>query len=95
MITWWMKLGGHLPPGRDALLFLTGSFVYLVTQTQLDKPRPLCTHAVMDHWGKVSVPVSFPVRGRLEPTTCQSTVEHTNHRTTETFLYNWNLFTEN
>ena len=39
-----MKLGGNLPPGHDALLFLisgTGSFICLVAQTRLDIPTRL------------------------------------------------------
>ena len=36
MITWWMKLGGNLPLGHDALRFLingTGSFICPVADT--------------------------------------------------------------
>ena len=37
MITWWMKLGGNLPPGHDALLFFisgtAGIFYMLIVQS--------------------------------------------------------------
>ena len=49
MINWWMKLGGTLQLGHDALPFSisgTGTFISPVIQTQLDIPRPLCP--VMD-----------------------------------------------
>ena len=42
MITWWMKLGGNLPSGHDALLFLisgTGSFLCSVAQRAAEHPR--------------------------------------------------------
>ena len=48
MITWLMKLGGNLPLGHDALLFLKsghGSFICPVTQTRLDIPGPLFTQS--------------------------------------------------
>ena len=53
IITWWMKLGGNLPRGYNALLFSisgTGSFICLVTQTRLDIPRPLITQSHRHGW---------------------------------------------
>ena len=56
MITWWMKLGGNLPPGHDTLLFSmsdTGSFIWPVTQTA--GYTKAFDYPVMDQWGKVKV----------------------------------------
>ena len=81
MITWWMKLGGNLPP-----------IVCPVTQTRLDIPRPLITQShrhgstyqglwlpVLDHSGE-----SASARGRFETPTCLTIVEHAKHQTTMT-----------
>ena len=53
MIIWWMKLGGSLPLGHDALLFSksgTGSFIcpYTAGQTKA------FIYPVMNHWVMVS-----------------------------------------
>ena len=48
IITWWMKLGGNLPPGHDALLFsISGmvSCICRVTQTRTDIPRSSFTQS--------------------------------------------------
>ena len=46
MITWWMKLGGNLPPGHDALLFSrSGTGSCICPHARLDIPRPLFTQS--------------------------------------------------
>ena len=53
MITWWMKLGGNLPLGHDALLFSTsgmGSLICSLAQTRLDIPMPLITQSHRHGW---------------------------------------------
>ena len=53
MITWWPKLGGNLPLGRDALLVSisgTRSFICPVAQTRLDIPRSLITQSHRHGW---------------------------------------------
>ena len=74
MTIWWMKLGGNLPLGHDALLFPirgTGSFIYAQSH------RHGCSS---EGWGWGSQ--SSLAQGRFVPPTCRSTVEHANHQTT-------------
>ena len=69
---------------HDALLFSisgTGSFTCPVVQTGLDIPRPLITQSWVTEVGQV---VSFQVWCRRELKTCHSTIQLTNHCTTET-----------
>ena len=69
MITWWMKLGGHRPPGDNPLLFSisgTGSLISGWTYQGLWLP----SRGALRGKPKCSVP-----RVGLEPTTHQSGVE--------------------
>ena len=76
-----MKLEGNLPPRHDTLLFSIsgmGSFICPVAQTRLGIYTKAFIYPVMDHWGESR---SAPARGRVEPPTRRSTVEHANHQT--------------
>ena len=58
MITSWMKLGGNLGLGHDALLFSicgTGSFMCPVAQTCLGIAIKVVIYPVIDHGVKVKV----------------------------------------
>ena len=81
MITWWMKLGGSLPPGHGALGFSisgTGwSGLGMPSRTDtfwtcMPRPALLClsSHGPLG-WGGENQ--SAPAGGRFEPPTCRST----------------------
>ena len=71
-----MKLEGNLPPGHDVLPFATsgmGSFInYIPSRTDTATHTKAVDYPVMGHWGESHLG-DQQVRGRREPTTCQST----------------------
>ena len=87
MITWWMKLGGNLPPGHDALLFFNKCQGIFHMPSRTDTAAHTKAFAPL-HIPYTHAPLgerqSAPARGIFEPPTCRSTVEHTNHQTTMT-----------
>ena len=77
MITWWMKLGGNLTPGHDALLLSisgTGSFIYPVPQTRrgggvkvFRRFEPTTCQATVDHANQQTKTTNCPFNLGLSP----------------------------
>ena len=81
MITWWVKLGGYLPPGHNALLFFNKwhGILHIPSRTDTAGHTKAFIYLVIDHWGESQSALAY---GR--PPTCWSTVEHAIHQTAMT-----------
>ena len=76
-----MKLGGHRPPGHDALLFSMWHRNYMPSRTDTAGPTKAFIYPVMDHWeeGKSKRSGTRQIQNRR-----RFSVEHANHQTTMT-----------